>query len=105
MSKGVRDGFHYGRDAVRNARTNTLAIIALISAMAGVATFVFAPIGAVLGHVATGQIRRTGQAGAGLARAAIVVGWSVTGLGLLAAVLGVVVLIVQGTYWFTRIFS
>ena len=104
VSRGVREGFRYGRDSVRNTQTNTLAIIALISAMAGVATFIFAPVGAVLGHVAINHIRQNGQAGAGLARAAVVVGWSVTGLGILAALLGIVVLIVQGTYWFTRIF-
>lgn len=96
-------GFRYSHNAVRNAHTNTLAIIALVSAMAGVATFIFAPIGAVLGHVAMNQIRRSGQAGARLARAAIIVGWVVTGLGILTAILGIVVLIAKGTYWFTRI--
>jgi hypothetical protein len=31
---------------------NVLSVLALISSMVGVATFVFAPVGATLGHVA-----------------------------------------------------
>jgi hypothetical protein len=44
----------------------------------GAATFVLAPVGAVLGHLASGQISRKGQRGRGMARAAITVGWVVT---------------------------
>lgn len=50
------------------ARTNTLAIIALIAA------FVVAPVGIVLGFIAQGQIKQTGEAGAGLAKAGIILG-------------------------------
>jgi undecaprenyl-diphosphatase len=49
--------------------TNTLAVLALVFA------FVFSPVGVVLGHLARRQIRATRQAGAGLALAALVVGY------------------------------
>jgi hypothetical protein len=40
-----------------------------------VLVFVFYPIGIVLGHVARGQIKRTGEGGRGLATAALVIGY------------------------------
>jgi hypothetical protein len=46
-----------------------MAIAALIL------VFVFFPIGIVLGHVARGQIRRTGEGGRGLATAALIIGY------------------------------
>jgi hypothetical protein len=48
--------------------TNQLAIVSLVLA------FVFAPAGLILGIVARKQIRRTGEEGAGLALAGIIVG-------------------------------
>lgn len=48
--------------------TSALAIGALISA------FLCSPLGIILGFVAKGQIKKTGQSGDGLATAAIVVG-------------------------------
>ncbi|MCF6736397.1 DUF4190 domain-containing protein [Blastococcus sp. KM273129] len=61
--------------------TNTLAILALVMA------FVFAPAGLVLGIVARRQIRRTGEDGAGLALAGIIVGAVVTGFFVLVVLL------------------
>ena len=49
-------------------RTNTLAIIALIAA------FVFAPVGIILGVIAQKQIKQSGEAGAGLAKAGLILG-------------------------------
>jgi hypothetical protein len=49
--------------------TNGMAIASLIL------VFVFFPIGIVLGHVARGQIRRTGEGGKGLATAALIIGY------------------------------
>jgi hypothetical protein len=60
--------------------TNGLAIASLVCSVAGVATCVTAPVGAVLGHVARKQIRETGGAGDGMALAGIIVGWILTGL-------------------------
>ena len=50
--------------------TNGLAIAALIL------VFFFFPLGIILGHLARGQIRRTGEGGRGLATAALVIGYS-----------------------------
>lgn len=58
-------------------RTNTLAIIALIGA------FVFAPAGIICGHIAMGQIKRTGEGGQALALWGTILGYVFTGLGLL----------------------
>lgn len=49
--------------------TNETAIAALIL------VFVFFPLGIILGHIARGQIKRTGQGGRGLATAALVIGY------------------------------
>lgn len=65
------------------ARTNTLAIIALIAA------FVVAPVGIVLGFIAQGQIKQTGEAGAGLAKAGIILGIVFTILYILVIVASV----------------
>lgn len=46
-----------------------MAIAALIL------VFLFYPVGIVLGHVARGQIKRTGEGGRGLATAALVIGY------------------------------
>ncbi len=61
-------------------QNNVLAVPALLLSCLGVITFVCAPIGAILGHVARKQIRQRGQTGGGFALAAVVVGWTVTGL-------------------------
>jgi hypothetical protein len=46
-----------------------MAIAALILVL------VFYPVGIILGHVARGQIKRTGEGGWGLATAALVIGY------------------------------
>ncbi|SCL36624.1 protein of unknown function [Micromonospora pallida] len=61
-------------------RTNTLALVALIMSLVGIASCATAPVGAILGHVAQRQIRETGEDGEGMAKAAIIVGWVLTGL-------------------------
>jgi hypothetical protein len=66
-------------------RTNPLAIVALV------AVFVFSPIGIVLGHIARGQIRRSGEAGDGLALAALIVGYVLIGLAVTLIVIGAIV--------------
>jgi hypothetical protein len=64
-------------------KTNVLAIVGLVCAIAGLFTGIAAPVGAVLGHVARRQISQTGEEGLGLAKGAIWVGWILTGLYLL----------------------
>lgn len=68
------------------APTNGMAIAALIMA------FVFFPVGIVLGHVARGQIKRTGEGGKGLATAALIIGYLQVAMTL--AVIGVAVVLV-----------
>ncbi|WP_431908951.1 DUF4190 domain-containing protein [Micromonospora carbonacea] len=74
-------------------RTNGMAIAALVLSLVGIGSCITAPIGAILGHVARKQIRETGEGGEGMAKAAIIVGWILTGLMVLA-ILGYVALII-----------
>lgn len=53
---------------------NPLAIIAFVLA------FIAPPGAIVCGHIALGQVRRTGEQGRGLALAGAVLGWVFTGL-------------------------
>jgi hypothetical protein len=53
------------------AGTNGLAIASLVLSVIGCTSL----IGAILGHVALSQIRRTGQQGRGLALGGVIVGW------------------------------
>ena len=70
------------------ATTNGMAIASLAC---GLAQFVFGPLGTipaiVFGHMARSQIRRTGEQGAGLALAGLVLGWG-------ALILGIIILLV-----------
>jgi hypothetical protein len=70
------------------AKTNGLAIASLAC---GLAQFMFGPLATipaiVFGHVARGQIKRTGEQGAGLALAGLILGWA-------AVILGIVLIIV-----------
>ncbi|MEV0454649.1 DUF4190 domain-containing protein [Catellatospora methionotrophica] len=61
---------------------NSMALVALILSLVGLLTWITAPIGAILGHSAMKQIRQSGEDGEGLAKAAIIVGWIITGLGV-----------------------
>jgi hypothetical protein len=66
------------------ATTNGLAVASLAC---GLAQFVFGPLptipAIVLGHVARHQIRRTGEQGAGMALAGLLLGWAAVVLGVL----------------------
>lgn len=76
--------------------TNGMAIASLVCSLSGFLTFLSAPVGAILGHIARKQIRERGEEGDGMALAGIIVGWIITGLGVLgcgAYVLFIVVLI------------
>jgi len=62
---------------------NTLAIVAMVLSLAGILTGITAIVGAILGHVALSQIKRSGEGGRQFALTAIIAGWIITGLGLL----------------------
>ena len=74
------------------ARTNGLAIASLAC---GLAQFAFGPLATipaiVLGHMARSQIRRTGEQGAGLALAGLVLGWGAVILGIVLIAVGLAV--------------
>jgi multidrug efflux pump subunit AcrB len=71
-------------------RTNVLAIVGLILA-------IFFPIvGAIVGHVALGQIKKTGEEGRGLALAAVIVGWTLTGLAIVGIIVAFIPFLVLG---------
>lgn len=72
----------YGQGGQR--KTNTMAILALVFA------FIVAPLGVIFGFVARSQIKRTGEAGSGLALAGIIVGLVAVAFYVLAIVLFVV---------------
>lgn len=65
--------------------TNVLAIIALIGA------FVFAPVGIICGHIALGQIKRTGEGGHALALWGTILGYVFTALWLLIMLFSVLI--------------
>ncbi|QCR44661.1 hypothetical protein C1N91_15115 [Curtobacterium sp. SGAir0471] len=77
-------------------KTNTMAILSIVfSGVAGLSllTFVFAffavlagPAGAILGHLALGKTKATGESGRGLALAGIIVGWVATGIALIGII-------------------
>jgi hypothetical protein len=74
------------------ARINGLAIASLAC---GLAQFMFGPLATipaiVFGHLARQQIKRTGEQGAGLALAGLVLGWVAVIVGIVALVVGLAV--------------
>jgi peptidyl-prolyl cis-trans isomerase B (cyclophilin B) len=63
-----------------------MAIAALVLA------FVFFPLGIVLGHLARGQIKRSGEGGRGLATAALILGYlQVAAIVMMVGIAGVLV--------------
>lgn len=79
--------------AAPGATTNVLAIVAIIAAI------VFAPVGIILGFIAQNQIKTSGEGGAGLAKAAIIVGIILTVLWLIGVILVVVAnVLLMGAY-------
>jgi preprotein translocase subunit SecG len=92
---GPPPGYGYpppGYPPVWRRPTNTMAILSLVLA------FVFAPAGLVLGIIARKQIRRTGEDGAGLALAGIIVGSIATALFVLLFVAMIVAFAAASSY-------
>ncbi|HEY5985210.1 MAG TPA: DUF1707 and DUF4190 domain-containing protein [Streptosporangiaceae bacterium] len=72
-------------------RTNSLAVASFVCGIAEFFTLGLTAIPAVvLGHMARNQIRRSGEEGAGLALAGLLLGWAAVALGVLL-ILAVVV--------------
>ncbi len=79
-------------DTAPAARTNGYAIASLLC---GLGQFAVGPLGTipaiVFGHMAMSRIRRTGEQGAGLAIAGLVLGWGAVILGIIVAVFAIAV--------------
>jgi Domain of unknown function (DUF1707)/Domain of unknown function (DUF4190) len=75
-----------------SARTSGLAIASLAC---GLAQFAFGPLATipaiVLGHMARSQIKRSGEQGAGLALAGLVLGWGAVILGIVVIAVGLAI--------------
>lgn len=71
------------------AKTNVLAIVALISGVVGLTfvPFLGSIVAVVTGHMARKELRRTGEQGDGLALAGLITGYVGIGLGVLVTVL------------------
>ena len=69
------------------AKTNTLAVVSLISSIAGlfIVPFIGSIVGVITGHMSLGQIKRTGEGGRGLALAGTITGY----VGLAFIVIGI----------------
>jgi hypothetical protein len=68
-------------------KTNTLAIVALILG-------IVVPIGGIItGHIALGQIKRTGEGGHGLALAGTILGYALSALWIIFWIVYVVVIV------------
>ncbi|HCT77899.1 MAG TPA: hypothetical protein DGT23_15170 [Micromonosporaceae bacterium] len=74
---------------------NSMALISMILSLVGILSWITAPVGAILGHIALKQIRQTGESGEGMAKTGIIVGWIITGLGVLCCA-GYIVIIALG---------
>ncbi|MFF5174236.1 DUF4190 domain-containing protein [Micromonospora sp. NPDC000089] len=90
---GYPAGGYPGYGYPAQPKTNSMAIVALVLSLVGIASCITAPVGAILGHVARKQIRETGEGGEGMAKAAIIVGWILTGLMLALIAVYVVVIV------------
>ena len=75
---------------VQYAKTNSLAITSLVC---GIAQFMFGPLATipavVCGHMARSQISRTGEQGAGMALAGLILGWIGVGFTVLVVIAAV----------------
>lgn len=77
---------------VQPAKTNTLAIVALVTSILSFFTFIFilSIVAIVTGNRAKRQIAVSGGAGAGMAKAGVIIGW----ISLIWGIVGVIALAV-----------
>ena len=90
---GVPPVAPYAYGAYPARKTNGLAVASLILSIVGflwLLPLIGSLAGAIMGHIALGQIKRTGESGRGMALAGVIIGWA----GVALVVLGVVLLFV-----------
>ncbi|PZE72644.1 hypothetical protein DEJ12_03070 [Curtobacterium sp. MCLR17_059] len=68
-----------------------MSILSIVFAFGGIIIWpliiLTSPAGAIMGHIALGKIKQTGEGGRGLALAGIIGGWILTGLFILIVAL------------------
>jgi hypothetical protein len=86
---------YYQQPSFTRPQTNSWAIAALVCAIVGFFVFPAEILAIIFGHIARGQIRRTGEEGAGMALAGLIIGYVTLILGILlvAAFIGVFVVV------------
>ncbi|MFT4230796.1 MAG: DUF4190 domain-containing protein [Microbacterium sp.] len=69
-------------------KTNTLAIVSLVSSIAGITVipFIGSIVGVITGHMSLSQIKRNGEGGRGLALGGTIVGWVGLALSVVAVI-------------------
>jgi hypothetical protein len=75
----------YGQPS--GAKTNTLAIVSLVSSIIGLGIFIGLIAGVICGHIALGQIKKTGEQGRGMAIAGLIIGY----VGILFWIIGTII--------------
>ncbi|WP_314431195.1 DUF4190 domain-containing protein [Microbacterium lacticum] len=76
----------YGYGAYPTRKTNGVAVASLVLSIVGflwILPLVGSVAGAIMGHIALGQIKRTGEGGGGMALAGVIIGWAGVALLLL----------------------
>lgn len=72
-------------------KNNTLAIVALISAIASltVVPFIGSIVAVITGHMSLSQIKFSGEGGRGMALAGVIIGW----VGIAVMIIGIIALV------------
>ena len=86
----------YGQTAPAGAKTNTLAIVSLVASLVGLFSGVGFLVGIICGHIALGQIKKTGEQGRGMAVAGLIIGY--VGI-VLAIILTILFFAVFASLW------
>ncbi len=79
------------------AKTNTLAIVSLICSILWIPSLV----GVITGHIALGQIKRTGESGRGMAIAGLIIGYIGIATALLWGVFWIIFVVIASSAGYT----
>jgi len=81
QNQAAYPNYGYNAPVTGSPKVNGLAIASLICSIAGIVTCgVTSIVGAILGHVARGQIAQRQESGSGMALGGIITGWIVTAI-------------------------
>lgn len=80
----------YGQPGGAAPKTNTFAIVSLVSSLAGLITGITFLVGIIFGHLSLSQIKKTGENGRGMALAGLIIGYVGLLLGIILTILIIV---------------